>query len=170
MGCDIQEDSMLVGWVVVSSIGSAMHFVYRWLGCVSYLTLFVAVNESVWEHLKLLVWPLVLWWLISLFWRDFDDCLHGLVVSEICSVSTMLITYYSYMGIFDYESLGVDIVIFILSVLVGLLIAEDTPLYSKLELVIGAFLFFSSFITLSLSKPNLSIFYDKSHTTYGPVC
>jgi len=166
----MQECSRWVGWLILSCMGSAMHFVYRWLGCFSYIALFVAVNESVWEHLKLLVWPLLLWWLFSLLWRDLDDCIHGLLMSELYSVSTMLITYYTYMGIFDYESLAVDIIIFLLSLLVGLSIAEETELYSRFNTILCLVIFFVFFICMSLVKPELPLFFDKAHDTYGPVC
>jgi hypothetical protein len=162
--------SLWVGWFLVSCLGSALHFAFKWLGCGLYLIPFLAVNESVWEHLKLLVWPLLLWWAASLCWRDPDDCLHGLVVSELYSVSTLLVCYYTYMGIVDYESLVVDIVLFVLGVFVGLFVAESTPLYPRLGLQIAAVLFFVGFITLSLCKPALPLFYDRSHGTYDPVC
>jgi len=170
MACGLEELSILFGWVVVSCVGSASHFLYKWLGCISFIELFVAVNESVWEHLKLLVWPLLCWWLVSLIWREFDDCLQGLVLSEIYSVCTMLAVYYTYMGISAYESLVIDILIFLLSVFTGLLVAETSQLFSRFCLSISAVLFFIGFVTLSLARPSLPLFFDKNHSTYGPVC
>ena len=162
--------SILIGWLVISCIGSASHFVYRWAGCISYITIYVPVNESVWEHLKLIVWPMFGWWCISLLWREFDDCLNGLAVSEIVSVCTMLVTYYTYMGIFDFEWLPIDVFIFLVSVFAGLLISELYMGGSRLCLFGSIFIFFSCFIFLSIFKPALPLFFDKAHGTYDIVC
>ena len=49
---------ILTAWIT-SLGGSALHFLYDWLP--SPLTaLFSPINESVWEHLKLLFWPMLL--------------------------------------------------------------------------------------------------------------
>lgn len=40
-------------------VGSLLHFVYRWSGFSPIVGIFSAVNESVWEHLKLGFWSLV---------------------------------------------------------------------------------------------------------------
>lgn len=170
MAWTVEATSVLIGWLVVSCVGSASHFVYQWVGCVSYIAMYVPVNESVWEHLKLVVWPLFGWWGISLIWREFDDCLNGLAVSEIVSVCTMLVLYYTYMGIFDYECLPVDIFIFLVSVFAGLLLSELYLWSSRLCLFSSILLFFFCFICLSIFKPALPLFFDEAHETYEVVC
>lgn len=51
----------LAGAVVMIVLGSALHFVFDLFGGWRPLALFAAVNESIWEHLKLAFWPGVLW-------------------------------------------------------------------------------------------------------------
>lgn len=48
-----------LGFGIACALGTAAHFVYVWCPA-PLLGLFVPVNESVWEHLKLLFWPTVL--------------------------------------------------------------------------------------------------------------
>jgi len=44
-----------------------MHFAFGWLRDWTPLALVAAVNESIWEHLKLAFWPGVLWaWIMPL--------------------------------------------------------------------------------------------------------
>ena len=52
------------GWLFVSFVGAACHFLYALSHCSWVVGLLVAVNESVFEHLKLLIFPILIWWLI----------------------------------------------------------------------------------------------------------
>ncbi|MFX0202676.1 MAG: DUF6512 family protein, partial [Candidatus Hodarchaeota archaeon] len=49
----------LVGFIVIFIIGSMLHFVFELFNKWSPIGLIAAVNESVWEHLKLAFWPAV---------------------------------------------------------------------------------------------------------------
>lgn len=48
-----------IGFIAVSAAGTLMHFVYDWSGKNRIVGLFAPVNESVWEHLKLLFFPFI---------------------------------------------------------------------------------------------------------------
>lgn len=58
---------ILFGIPVVFLAAGLLHFVYDWSGEATIVGLFTPVNESVWEHLKLLFWPLFVWWMIGCF-------------------------------------------------------------------------------------------------------
>jgi len=47
----------LVGIAVISVLGSVLHFAFEWSGNSAPVGVFAAVNESVFEHLKLTYWP-----------------------------------------------------------------------------------------------------------------
>ena len=49
------------GWIFVAAalVGTAAHFLYEPLGRPRLLVMFLPVNESPWEHVKLAVWPLL---------------------------------------------------------------------------------------------------------------
>jgi hypothetical protein len=53
-----------VAFVVI--VGSLMHFAWEWSGRSVVVAVAAAVNESVWEHLKLLYWPFV-WWAVGMW-------------------------------------------------------------------------------------------------------
>ena len=49
------------GMVFTVILGTVLHFTYRISGENQIAAVFSAVNESTWEHLKLLFWPIFLW-------------------------------------------------------------------------------------------------------------
>ncbi len=58
---------ILLGIPVLILLGFPMHYIYQW-SCNSPIVGAIApVNESIWEHLKLTFWPMLLWWLAGKF-------------------------------------------------------------------------------------------------------
>lgn len=51
----------ILGFFLTVGIGSFLHFVYGWLGESVLAAPFSAVNESTWEHMKLLFLPMLLY-------------------------------------------------------------------------------------------------------------
>ena len=52
------------GFAATSLIGTILHFLYDWLGEAVWIAPFSSVNESTWEHMKLLFWPMFLYAII----------------------------------------------------------------------------------------------------------
>ena len=50
----------LLGFGVTALGGTLLHFLYDWLGEAAWIAPFSGVNESTWEHMKLLFWPMLL--------------------------------------------------------------------------------------------------------------
>lgn len=55
----------IIGTAFIIFLGSAFHFTYELSGRLAVVGAFSAVNESVWEHLKLAFWPSLIWLLIE---------------------------------------------------------------------------------------------------------
>ena len=51
----------IAGAILVCAMGTLAHFVYEWSGNNPVVGLFCAVNESTWEHIKLLFFPMLLY-------------------------------------------------------------------------------------------------------------
>ena len=47
----------IMGFAVTGLLGTLLHFVYEWTGENRIVAAFSAVNESTWEHMKLLFVP-----------------------------------------------------------------------------------------------------------------
>jgi len=51
----------MTGAALIIIAGSVLHFAFDWLGGWRPVALVAAVNESIWEHLKLAFWPGLAW-------------------------------------------------------------------------------------------------------------
>ena len=47
----------ILGFIFVAALGTLLHFTFEWSNQNRIVAFFSAVNESMWEHLKLLVFP-----------------------------------------------------------------------------------------------------------------
>ena len=54
------------GYVVLLIVGAAWHFLFDLSGQNVVVGALTPVNESVWEHGKLLLFPICLWWLLGM--------------------------------------------------------------------------------------------------------
>ncbi len=57
----------IISCIICILIGSALHFAYEWSGNNFIVGLFTPVNESVWEHLKLILVPCTLFGIVFYF-------------------------------------------------------------------------------------------------------
>ena len=48
------------GFLFAATAGTLLHFVYDWSGGIPLVAAFSAVNESTWEHMKILFFPVFL--------------------------------------------------------------------------------------------------------------
>ena len=164
----------LMGFAVTSLLGTLLHFLYDWLGRNVLIAPFSGVNESTWEHMKLLFWPMLLYALLqSLFFRDRQDfwCvkLRGILLGLIL----IPVLFYTYNGVIGHSPDWINIAIFFVSAAISYLWEtkrfqrEDMPCkFPKLSLfllftVAVLFAFFTFF------TPTLGIFLDPLTGTYG---
>lgn len=55
----------LIGFAFTGAVGTLLHFVYEWTGGNPLIAAFCAVNESTWEHMKLLFVPFFLFTMVE---------------------------------------------------------------------------------------------------------
>lgn len=174
------SDSILKQWrlagaVVITLLGVVWHYLYGWSGENRLLGAIVPVNESVWEHLKLGYWGLVLFSAVEYFFigRRVNNYylarLTGLLVLEDC----ILLVHYTYIAISGHLSLGVDIASFVLAV--GLCQYSTYKIYrlpygSRGRERMAAVAFAALGLLLVLTTyypPRYEIFRDRNTNTYG---
>lgn len=122
------EKWILIGIPALFLIGSVMHFLYDILWENPIVGLFVPVNESIWEHSKLVLWPVILWWGLYYCFRGnsynisktkwFTAALFSLVTALI----SMPMLYYFYTEAFGVQILWIDIIILLISLILGQLL------------------------------------------------
>ena len=58
----------ITGFLVVCALSGVFHFIYDWSGKQTWIGFFCPVNESTWEHLKLLFFPVLIFSAIEYIW------------------------------------------------------------------------------------------------------
>lgn len=107
--------------IIAIALGFLNHFLYDWSDHAAFTALFCPVNESVWEHLKLLFFPLlfvtVLEYLrsrgaiIRFFYYRF--------LSAMGAMGSTIMLFYTYTGMIGRNYLVFDISIFFSSILIA---------------------------------------------------
>lgn len=110
----------IVGFFVVNVLGSLFHFVYEWTGNARWAAFFFAVNESVWEHLKLIVLPMSLFALLAAIpMRGVPNRPAALGWGMTAACLFVVIGFYTYTAIVGRSVIAVDISLFTLSIALG---------------------------------------------------
>ena len=112
---------IIAGIVFTSVLGTLSHFVYQWSGSHWLAGLFTPVNESTWEHMKLLFFP-ALFYSIFMQYRLKEDyprisfaCPSGILAGTFA----IPVLFYTYSGILGENYIALDISIFYLSVILA---------------------------------------------------
>lgn len=155
--------------------GSLFHFVYDWSGKNKIIGALTPVNESVWEHLKLALIPILLFALIEwLFLRKQNKNLWCAKAAESWLVIFLITSFfYTYTGLIGFNTLWADILLtFIIPVIIGkylsykLLSRENQP-KSKIIPAVSLLILLFAFIFFTFKPPHLPLFQDKNDNTYG---
>ena len=109
----------LTGIVFIVLLGSFLHFTFELSGESPVVGAFSAVNESTWEHLKLAVFPALLFMLIEWRWlsRQANFLFAKAVGISLMPVS-IVVLFYGYTAVIP-DSFVMDILIFIIAVMIG---------------------------------------------------
>lgn len=114
----------ITGFFFVLLLGVLSHFLFDWTGQNSVVGLFVPVSESVWEHMKLIFFPMLLYAAgILLITKKNRPCITASLCCGIL-LGTLLIPvlYYAYTGILGKNVLALDLAVFGISVLFAFLL------------------------------------------------
>ena len=117
-----------IGIFVILFIAGPLHFAYEWAGENYFVGLFAPVSESIWEHLKMVYWPTLLWWLVGYaVFRNSKNLnvmrwFQSMAVSIIFGMLIIVIWYYLWSGAFGIEASWVNFSSMV-SVVIGQLLA-----------------------------------------------
>ena len=119
----------------VLAAGTLLHFVYQWSGNHPAVGAFSAVNESVWEHMKLVFVPLFVLTMVQVFFlgRSWPNFLAARSVSTLLGTALVPILYYTYTGAAGGHVLWADILVFAVSVAAVFLLESRLLHRGKME-------------------------------------
>ena len=164
--------------VILSSLmlGTLLHFTYEWSGKNVIVASFSASNESTWEHLKLAFYPIFLATIIeySFVKNVANNYIEAKTIGIVTAISFIVISFFTYTGILGIHLFLIDILIFVVSVILGECVAyklmkreDGSNIKTKLLAVaIMAFLLIS-FIVCTYTPPEINLFRDPLTGNYG---
>ena len=166
---------IIIGTIFIFLFGSLLHFTYSLSKENKIIGLISAINESVFEHTKLLVFPTIIWWMLIYLIKkeelnlDLDKWMFSLIIALITSIIMVITIYSSYIKSFSKSGKGIvfiDILIFLFASFVGEALAmhfyqhfNPWDWYYSLSTVI---LIIVSYGILTYLPPNIPLFIDYS--------
>lgn len=158
----------ILRFIFISIIGILLHFTYQWSGCSPSVALFSAVNESTWEHLKLLFFPMLLLTLIEIIWYMFhnrilpEGFLSVRTIGILAGMSIIVAGFYTISGILGRNYDFINIALYFAGVIYALRIENKlnySRMYTNDYVAITLLAIITvSFFTFTLNPPGLGIF------------
>ena len=156
---------IIKGLIFVSVLGTLFHFAYEWSGNNVFVGLFTPVNESIWEHTKLLFFPMLIY---SLYLRvkvstEYPCINSSMILGTLSGIALIIVLYYTYSGIIGFNVAFADILIFYISVIASFYIVYKTTLscvvdsYSNILQIIQIAII-CLFILFTFSPPSIPLF------------
>lgn len=159
---------MIHGFLFVAMLGTLLHFAYNWSGNNILVGLFAPINESIWEHTKLIFFPLLIYtlYLDRKIGKDFPCINSAMCSASLLGVVLILVLFYTYSGILGFHVAFVDISIFYISVILVFSLAYRVTNSCKTEaydtfLHILVIVLLCLFVFFTFSPPNLPLFMTK---------
>lgn len=166
----------LLGMVFTIILGTIAHFFYTWSGGSNIVALFCPVNESTWEHLKLIFFPMVIFDIIEYFYitKEVNNLLEAKCIGVIMGMISITVIFYTYTGIIGENFFVIDIMTFVLSVVLAECIEykvmtskkwsnKITQVLSIICVILIAIMFF----IYTFNTPNIPLFLDPITDNYG---
>lgn len=107
-------------FIIISIIGTLLHFTYEWSNNNFLIGLISAVNESTWEHLKLGFTPLFIFYIYDYF-KIKKINIKSISLSLLVFIITIISIFYGYQ-LFTHKSIVIiDILLYYLGIFLSLL-------------------------------------------------
>lgn len=165
---------LMVAIVPIFLAGSALHFAYDWTGQWRPVALFAAVNESVWEHLKLAFWPALVSGLVEwrLLHRRYPDFWLARTIGLLVSPMAIAFLYYGYTALLGRHWLVADIGIFLAAIAAGqwschALLGWRPGRIARVVVGVLLALLVAAFASFTYWPPESSLFREASTGIYG---
>lgn len=163
------------GFVFSGVIGVLLHFLFDWTGGSVSVAPFSAVNESIWEHLKLLFFPMFVFAFIEnqYIGKGYKNFWCIKLIGIVFGVLLTPVLYYVINGAFGKTPDCVNIVIFFVSTLSGYLL--ETRIWEKNSIkcespktALGVlWLIALIFVIFTFAPPRIPLFRDPVTGGYG---
>ncbi len=156
--------------VVISLIGTLSHFLYDISNHNKIVGLFAAVNESTWEHIKIVLTPTLLWGVVDGFiYGNNPNYFLAKFISLFVIILLMPVLFYGHKAIIKKNLFFLDILNFYIVIIVShsLLKIEEIHFIFQYLSCIGIFLIFGGYMIHTLMPAKSFLFKDPISNQYG---
>ena len=167
-----------VFFLICTALGVLFHFAFDFLGEPKWLAPFVPVNESIWEHLKLIFVPYII--ILGpieyfLYGRDLKRFIPAKLCGVTLAMTFIVMEYYTIKGVFGSVPGFLNIVIYCISTLLAYIMpiylsfkakgdSSSTANFVSLFTLAVIFVFFIAF---TYYPPKIPLFLDETGAGYG---
>ena len=160
---------------IIFALSILSHFIYKWIPNDIFSILF-PVNESIWEHMKLLVTPVLIFSLFEyIIYRrkniNFNNFLFSYSVSMILGIIIYLLIYLPIDSIFGHNAfvaIGLLFITFIFMEIISYYIMRYKNIKFSNIIGIGIIIFlYIIFGYFTYNPPYNDLFYDSEKKIYG---
>ena len=162
------------GFAFTSLGGTLLHFLYDWLGGARWVAPFSGVNESTWEHMKLLFWPMFIYAIIeSFFFREREDFWCVKLRGILLGIILIPILFYTYNGVVGKSPDWINIAIFFICAAVAyiyetrMLKKKNTRCRSGRTALVTLCGIALLFVIFTFLPPEVGLFKDPLDGSYG---
>jgi len=160
----------IVSAIFVIALGTVLHFTFQWSDGNKIVGLFSAVNESTWEHLKLIFYPMIITTIVGNYIFG-EKIICAKTAGIITAMLFTVIFFYTYTGIIGTNYAFLNIATFIISVIlveyVTYRLYESNVLYNPNICTIILIILLICFIIFTFNAPKINLFKDPITGLYG---
>lgn len=156
---------LISGFIFTAVFGTLSHFFYGWSDGNPLIGLISPVNESTWEHMKLVFFPVLIWsFFITGSGSKLSPALRpALLLGGFIGTLMIPVLFYTYSGILGHNVTGIDIAIFFVNAFLAFFCAwklqNSRIIYQKRTVIyILTVLFLVLFILFTFLPPDIGLF------------
>lgn len=166
----------LAGFLFVCALGTLLQFLYKWTGRNALVAAFASVNESTWEHMKLLFLPYFIFTMVEFasFAEPFRNFFAAKAAAGLAGILLIPFLFYTVSGAFGKTPDWLNIAIFFASAAATYLLSYrllTTLALRGAALQLAGFLALWGvtflFILFTYRTPHLPLFLDPTGGGYG---
>ena len=161
------------GFAFVTLAGTLLHFLYDWTGSI-WVVPFSGVNESTWEHMKLLFWPLLLFALVQHpFFKDQENYWCIKLAEILLGLVLIPVLFYTYNGALGKSPDWINIAIFYISAALAFLREwrafqkKSKPCKYSTFAFVSLLLIGMMFVVFTFTPPRIPLFQDPLTGNFG---
>ena len=162
----------IISAIAIILVGSLFHFLYEWTECTA-VGLISPVNESQWEHIKIMFYPVIVVSIVEYFIIRYsvNNFVFAKAISAIVFILTTYIIIFFYELIFQDAPMALHFISFFIGAFLAQLVSYNIlkcPRKCKYKNIIGLFIFVILFIVISYFtfRPIKTDFFRDSLTGY----